>query len=169
MSETILNSVVLAAFSAALAFASAWFLAHRAAKTAERTQLLQRVSELESKLALVNQQMIPISTAMVAMFVKELTHYHTPEMDALMVKIGPPNTLTAQDYDRLAVLLEERTRDMGPLITDSERDAAGMLLPMLKRSRIEMETLDGAESLKMRLVPVAAVVGLSVNVGVEDG
>jgi hypothetical protein len=123
-------------------------------------KMKDRVTELERTLAQVNAQVIPISTAFQAILIKELTHFHTPEMDALMVKIGPPNTLTPDEEKRLAALLVERTKDMGPEISDSERDAAAILPAVMKRSRIEQETIRTAESLKLKLVTVVTTVGV---------
>ena len=110
---------------------------------------------------------VPISTAFQAILIKELTHFHTPEMDALMAKIGPPNTLTVVEQERLAVLLNERMKDMGPLISDSERDAARILPAIMKRAKIEQNVITGAEETKVSLVSVAMVVGVP-NVKTEN-
>lgn len=167
--QTLLNSVAVAIVSALLGLLSAWVLFRRANQIREadriatgHIKLLERVADLEGKLALVNQAVIPISTAFQAILIKELTHYHTPEMDGLMTKIGPPNLLTPAEELRLAILLEERTRDMDVQISDSERDAALILPAVMKRARAEAEVLIGAEALKLKLVTVAAVVGLPV-------
>jgi hypothetical protein len=167
VTEAALNSILLVVMGAAFALATGLYLAKRTADRDHAEELARehlatnaRVAEIELKLALVNQQMVPIATAMTAMFVKELTHFHTPELDALMVKVGPPNTLTAAEVDRMSVLLEERARDMGPLITASERDAAIMLLPMIRRSQAELKVLKGAEDVKLALMTVAAIIAV---------
>lgn len=169
MTEPLLTSLGLAVFAALLGVVSALFLSHRkSVKEAtialgiERAKSLTRLNELENKLALVSQAVVPLNLAMQAMLIKELTHYHTPEMDALMAKLGPPSALAVEEEARLAALLDERTRDMGPLISDSERDAAHILPAIIKRARLESETLAGAEAMKLRLVTVAAVVGIPV-------
>jgi hypothetical protein len=167
--DSLLNSVGLLLLAAVVTFLTTayWFRRNASIKEADRLavehqKVLDRLSEMEVKFATVNQAIIPISTAFQAILIKELTHYHTPEMDELMRKIGPPNTLTENEEIRLSVLLRERTLDMGPLISDSERDAALILPAIMKRARIEADKLKGAEELKLRLVTIAAVVGLPV-------
>jgi len=168
--RALLNSIALLIFASLLTFVAAryWFqrniaLASAKAIADDHQRVLNRLVELETKLALVNQAVIPISTAFQAILIKELTHFHTPEMDALMEKIGPPNTLTDEEERRLAQLLDERTRDMGPLISDAERDAAKILPAVMKRARAEAAVIDTAEGLKLKLVTVAAVVGVPVD------
>jgi len=112
---------------------------------------------------------VPLNMAMQAMLIKELTHYHAPEMDVLMQNLGPPSTLSESEEARLAVLLDERTREMGPLISPSERDAAAILPVIIKRAKAEAEMLAGAEAMKLRLVTVTAVVGVPVTLDLADG
>jgi hypothetical protein len=172
---SLVNSAGLVALGSLFSFVGAWYLFRRGSVAeharqiaADHQKVLERLQELEVKLATVNQAIIPISTAFQAILIKELTHYHTPEMDALMQKLGPPSSLTENEEIRLGVLLRERTLDMGPLISDSERDAALILLPVARRARIEADTLTGAEDMKLKLVTVAAVVGLPVVVREPD-
>jgi|SRR5579863_1049082 len=106
-------------------------------------KLLNRVVELEKSLALVNQAVVPISAAFQAMLIKDLTHAHTPEIDALLAKIGPPLVLTLRDVDRLGVLLAEVTADN--TITERERDAARML-PMVMRRVLADKESSGIEA-----------------------
>jgi uncharacterized coiled-coil protein SlyX len=164
MSETWLNTVAIAVLAALLSFASALYFFRRTAQITADEKLQARIADLETKLALVHQSVAPLNAAMQAMLIRELTHYHTPEMDDLMRKLGPPSTITEAERARLAVLLEERTRDMGPLISDAERDAAVILPIVIKRARADEELLAGTESMKLRLVTVAAVVGVPVAV-----
>ena len=171
MSESLINSAGLLALGAVFTFFGTWFWTHRkdkadkADKLAEANLLLLgRVSELEGKLALINQAVIPISTAFQAILIKELTHYHTPEMDALMRKVGPPSILTDVEEERLGQLLLERTTDMEDAISDSERDAAMILPAVMRRARIEASVLTGTKDMGLKLVTVAAVVGLPVTV-----
>jgi hypothetical protein len=105
-------------------------------ETAEKIQ--GRVTELEKQLALVGQQIQPISTAFQAMLVKELTHFHTPEMDALMVKLGPPYELTPEEELKLIAGLKERAESLEGVIPESEREAATMLPMVMRRVRNEL-------------------------------
>lgn len=107
----------------------------------EHQELMNRVRDLEKQLVSVTQTVLPLSTAFQAILVKELTHFHTPVMDRLMEKIGPPNTLTEAEQQELIDCLEERTRDMGAEISDSERDAAVMLPMVMKRAKAEADAL----------------------------
>ena len=95
-------------------------------------KLVDRVGALEIKLSGLNQAVVPISAAFQAILIKELTHFHTPEMDGLMTKLTP-FTLTDDESERLAELLVERQRNMNDQISDSERDAAQMLPMVIKR------------------------------------
>lgn len=147
----LVNSVGVAALTTILSFMAAWFWwkKNEATKESERiarghSELMGRVNDLERQLASVSQAVVPISTAFQAILIKELTHFHTPVMDALMVKVGPPNILTEEEEIQLAHALEERTRDMGTEISDSERDAAVMLPMVMKRAKIEAEELANA-------------------------
>jgi len=119
--------------AAMLAVAGAVYLSRR--KQAQDKD--ERVRTLELQIALLTQQVSPLWTAAQAILIKQMTHYHAPELDALLRKIGPPVTLTAQEEHRLYVLLEERTKDMGALIDSSERDAAAMLPLIIRRVREE--------------------------------
>ena len=113
LNETELLTLLNAIFGAALVFVSTLYWVGRkashakaaaATKAAEAVAL--RVTSLEGKLALVDQAVVPISAAFQAILIKELTHYHTPEMDELLTKVGPPSTLTASEIDDLARLLQ---------------------------------------------------------------
>lgn len=123
-------------------------------------RIRDRLTELESKLTLINAAVIPISTAFQAILIKELTHPHTAEMDALLVKVGPPNILTEAEKERLATMLVERSTDME--ITDSERDAALILPAVMKRAEVEQDTLKVTQDLKLQLISITEVIGVPV-------
>jgi hypothetical protein len=114
-----------------------------AQRAKELQEFVVRFADLEAKFAILSQAVVPISAAFQAILIKELTHFHTPEMDALMPKLGPPSTLSATEETRLATLLVERQQDMGDLITESERDAAKMLLLVAKRASVETVYMTG--------------------------
>jgi len=96
-----------------------------------------RITALEQEIAKMNLAVQPLSAAFQAVLIKQLTHIHTPELDALLVKLGPPVTLTAEEEVRLSTLLKERTTDMHDEIDDSEREAAEMLPLVIKRVKAE--------------------------------
>ncbi len=140
MGESTVNSIGLAILAAVLSLFTGWLLywlaeKRRAARTiaADHEKALARIFDLEKQMALLNQAIVPISVAFQAILVKELTHAHTPEMDALMVKLGPPFTLSVVEAERLSILLRDRYEDQSEEIADSERDAAQMLPLVMKR------------------------------------
>jgi len=114
-------------------------------QAAERVALVNRIIELEKAGALIAQQVLPLNAAFQAMLIKELTHFHTPVMDALMVKLGPPVTLTADEESQLIYELHHRSRDLADEIPQSERDAAEMLPLVMARVRADTATLSDME------------------------
>lgn len=136
-SQATINTVLITLFGSILTWLCTAYWHRRTAVEQEAARLRARVEDLELQLALVKQSVLPISTAFQTLLIKELTHYHTEEMDALLVKIGPPNILTPEEIVRLHVMLIERTQDMHELISDSERDAAAIFPIVMKRAKAE--------------------------------
>ena len=120
----------------------------------DHAAMLERLNVLEKQLALVGQAVVPISTAFQAILVKELTHFHTPELDALLAKIGPPSALTPDEFLALATGLEARSHDMNVLISDSERDAALMLPFVMKRAQHEYQLMQQGETYQMSFLTI---------------
>jgi hypothetical protein len=94
-----------------------------------------RISDLERRAALMDIQAVPISAAFQALLVQELTHFHEPEMDALMAKLGPPFSLNEEEAGRLDDLLVKREQELLPIpeVSQRERDAALMLRLLMRR------------------------------------
>jgi mevalonate pyrophosphate decarboxylase len=166
ISPLIIN-IVLVVLSTALAFVSALYFSSRRhteeklkSSLDEREKMRERLTDLESKLAVVNAAVVPISTAFQAILIKELTHFHSVEMDALLLKIGPPNILTTEEHTRLIVMLSERMKDLGDEISLSEKDAAYMLPMVMKRSEAEQAILKTVSDMKLKLITVAEVVAM---------
>jgi hypothetical protein len=82
---------------------------------------------------------VPLAVALQTQLVKELTHYHTPRMDALLQKLGPPVTLTAAEATELQAAILEREGDMGNQISPEERQAAHILPVVIQRAQRELE------------------------------
>jgi len=146
MNTGLVNSLTALLVGAALSFLAArywWARAERRDRAAhlaiEHARLLARVAELENKVGLVSQAVLPISTAFQAILIKELTHFHTPVLDALLAKLGPPFLLTPEEERALLHELRQRERDMGPMITEPEREAAQILPIVMKRAKAEAE------------------------------
>jgi hypothetical protein len=167
MPQAMINSVLIVLLTAGLGFMAAryWFVKNQAValvKAAEdearrikdgHDKLVQRVYELEREHAVVKSAVVPITTAFQALLIKELTHFHTPVMDALMVKIGPPNTLTSEEETQLAELLEQRAKDMADEIPDSEREAAHILPIIMRRAKVEQDQIAQDSVLAIVAIP----------------
>ena len=113
-------------------------------------KLFNRIIELEKQNNSLAQTVLPLSTAFQAILVKELTHFHTPEMDKLLAKLGPPYSLTLDDESRLTHLLLERMTDKGVEFDESEKEAALILPYVMKRVRRDTLTL---ASMELMIVP----------------
>ncbi len=159
------RSLVVLLSGAGLTFLATWYWTNQrkalelrvqvqAAQDAKNQQIFDRLVDLEKQSALLQQLVGPLSTAFQAALVKELTHFHTPEMDALMVKLGPPYVLNDDELGRLTVMLRERANSSDLDIPESEREAALMLPYVLKRAKREAVTL---QSLGLIVVPVNKV------------
>lgn len=159
VSWSFINSVALILITAAVGWYLRWLgtqrdervkradkLAEEAEKKADalaeaNTALLKRVDDLEKNMTVVNQVAQPLNQMYLAMLVKQLTHLHTPTLDALMAKIGPPSMLTLQEEHEMAALLKERAEALDDQIDESERDAAIMLPMVLKRANRELQEM----------------------------
>jgi hypothetical protein len=158
----VMNSVGLLLLGCVLTFVTTyfWFLKNAAVKEKEKIaigheQLVAKVADMETRMSLLNQSVLPISTAFQAILIRELTHFHTPEMDALLLKLGPPYALTKPEFARLLVLLQERAVEVDDQISESERDAATMLPYVIKRAHDEaIEAGRATSSVQLTLVTV---------------
>lgn len=157
----ILFQVLGILFSALLSFIAATYWFGRQARQRQQEaqaqaydQLVRRVNDLEKQIGLVGQAVLPISTAFQAILVKELTHTHTPEMDGLLSRLGPPCLLSTEEELRLLELLAERAVDPDPMYGQSEREAARMMPFVIYRARREQLTSD-EELLRYQLVMLA--------------
>lgn len=121
----------------------------------EHKKLVEQVDDLENKIALLTQSILPMNTAFQTILVRELTHYHTPVMDELLEKLGPPYTLTDAEEVQLSQALAQRTQDMGDKITEPERDAARILPYIMKRVKAETEKIRQKQIDKVAFVTFA--------------
>jgi len=119
----------------------------------DHVTLVARVAEMEAKFAVLAQAVVPISTAFQAILIKELTHFHTPRMDELLGKVGPPSILTPSEEQELADALRAREIEVDDRISDAERDAAHILPIIIKRAKAEALTPD--KPVLFKLVTVA--------------
>jgi hypothetical protein len=161
------NLIGVTIFGSFLTFLSVWFWHSRnaAVKRAEmiaeeHAMLIARVSELEARQRIDAEKISPIVTAFQSILIKQLTHAGKPEMDLLLVKVGPPNVLTDLEHARLMVMLDDRTRDMGIEITSAERDSAVIFPIVMKMTDVEQHTISGVEgATDLKLLTIVSVVG----------
>jgi hypothetical protein len=96
-----------------------------------------RLVDLERQVGLLTQTVQPLSAAFQAILVKQLSHFHTPHIDLLLSKLGPPVLLTAAEEIELAKELQQRALDLVAEISAGEREAAMMLPYVIQRVRRE--------------------------------
>lgn len=158
MTEVNLNSigiiVLTAVVSAIFAIFISRYTADRLRKEKKSDERDAKIAELEKQLLLVGASVVPISAAFQAMLIKKLTHFHTPELDALMVKIGPPYRLLHVEYERLIFLLDQTVKSLNGDIDDLERFAA-IMLPMVIRMVLAETEDDGYDLKVVKVIPIA--------------
>ena len=139
-----LSQGAAAIVAAILSFFGAMFWSHKRNKAVlseERTLAIAakeaRIVELERQVALLGLTVQPLSAAFQAILVKQLSHFHTPRIDLLLSKLGPPVLLTQTEESELTKELTERAIGLGSEITDDERGAAFMLPYVVQRVRRE--------------------------------
>lgn len=161
--EALVVPVAVTFVGSVLTFAAAWYWHHKTctarvaeAKSKSDQVMRDEIVELKAQLAAVREAIVPISTAFQAVLIKELTHFHTPKMDALLEKLGPPYSLSGDEEKELIVELQQRTKDVGDLITESEKEAATMLPLVIKR--VKAEAALGIINLQVKLVAIPPIV-----------
>jgi hypothetical protein len=74
-------------------------------------------------------------------------------MDALLVKVGPPNNLSPEEEVQLAKLLAKRMKDVADVIPDSEARAAHILPDVMVLAKREQEQSSEDSTLKVVSIP----------------
>lgn len=97
----------------------------------------KRIQELEKNLAVLTETVRPFWSAAVANLVAELKHPHTPELDDLLARVGPPSDLSDKEMKRAERLLLEVAQDT--TLPASERGAAFILPTVIARATAEYE------------------------------
>lgn len=120
----------------------------------ENKALVKRIDDLEKQVGLVGQAVVPLSAAFQAILVRELTHLHTPQLDELLTRIGPPSALDEEEEAELFRLLKERADELDGSIPELERDAATMLPLVMKRVKVEMAATDVPVGLTVVTTPL---------------
>lgn len=161
-SQALLNSLAVATFGASLAFLAAWFwhqknraIATAAAVRQGHEDLVRKVHDLERKQAVMEAAVVPITTTFQQLLIKSLTHphFHAKEMDALMKKIGPPNSFDDGEEKRLSVLLRQRAEDTQYDIPEEERIAARILPDVMTLAKLQQDKIDTESVIAVVAVP----------------
>lgn len=147
--QILINTGAIAVLTALLAFIAAAYWNNR--RRAEKRD--EELNDLKRQMAILQIPVQQMNAAFQAMLVKQLTHFHTKELDQLLAKLGPPMVLTAAESDRLTTLLLQREHDLNDQIDDSERDAAHMLPMVMKRVKEEMSQAHEMKDLVLVAVP----------------
>lgn len=130
-----------------------WFIRNQKIRTADKAEAekatavavqntlaaeqAKKIQSLETQLALVGQQVLPLSAAWQKYLIEQLTHLHTPELDKAMQQIG---NQTEEEEARMLEMLHIRRTDMDARIDPAERIAAEMLPLVLQFIRVERIT-----------------------------
>jgi hypothetical protein len=119
-------------------------------------QMSTDLKALKDRQDIIDTHVIPLAALYQSLLMAKLTHFHTPVLDALMKKAeATPGQISPEEEARMLALLEERKRDMGPEISDDERDAAEALPIMLRMVRREAEALaKGARYTSVKVVGI---------------
>lgn len=123
-------------------------------RTTKLADVTMRLEKIEREQAALTAQAAPINAVFQAILIKQLTHFHTPDMDALMVKLGDvdhPPTITEAEEVQLAKALKERAKELD--ISDNERDAAIALPIIIRMVKREAEAVaNGAKFADVKVV-----------------
>ena len=147
--ETFLNSAGVAVLGVVLTSLATWFGFQRSQAVKERDALAARVTELEAKERLAAAAFIPIASAFQAILIRNLTHAHTGELDALLVKVGE-HTLLLEEEPRLLELLEQRIKVRDKRISKEEREDAMIFPIVMRRAREERALITRARETQLR-------------------
>jgi hypothetical protein len=160
--EQILLTLGFTLLGAFITFAFAWYwyqkriADEKAKEIAEAHKKLgEKVDDLENRLALLTQSVLPMNTAFQTILVRELTHYHEKRTDYLLEQLGPPNIISEAEEEELSNALEKRTHDMGEEIGQSEREAAIILPYIIKRVRAETKKIKQGKISEVDFVAIA--------------
>jgi hypothetical protein len=94
-------------------------------------------ARLRERIGILSLPVQQMSAAFQVALVRQLTHFHTPKLDALLAKLGPPFALTDVEMQELIAELKAREEDMAGQIDGGEREAAKMLPAIMRRVALE--------------------------------
>lgn len=106
----------------------------------------EQIQELQRQMAVLQAESIPVQAAFQAMLIAKLTHLHTPRVDELLKKLGPPVMISDEEMAELRAALEERIVAVDARIDKEERIAAKILLDVAMLNRIEDDRQHAAKT-----------------------
>lgn len=110
----------------------------RAAQERVIEALRSDIAAVSVKLQLLEQPVMSLNAAYQRRLIEELTHFHEPRTDELLVKIGPPYMLSDVEERELLAALDKRIAESpAGMMPESEVDAARMLPMVIKRVKNE--------------------------------
>lgn len=154
MSPLVQGALLLLA-AAALTFLATWFWKRSAVKDVDKG----RITKLEQQLAVLMAEAQPINAYVQAMAIAKLTHFHTPETDELLAKVGANKRLSEPDVQRLATAMKEREVVVDSEVDEEERIWARIFPDIVRLAKIEAERLASTEETPrdVALVSVPAI------------
>jgi hypothetical protein len=163
MTESLINSLVIAAFTVILGAVVAFFVRINARKQAELKQLREDIEELKRSMATVNTQMSPLWARVQAQIAQDL-HHPNPryaEMDALLEQLDSLK-ITTDERARLKILLVERSKDLHVDISQEQREKAAFMVTVMDMVLAEKAVADAADSAVQRIATIEGAVPIEV-------
>lgn len=103
---------------------------------------------MEKRISLLEARSIPTAAAFQALLAMKLTHAHTPELDALLARAGPPSNLLAHEWSQMNGLLAERYKNTSdPEVSEEEKDAAYIFPFVVRMARAEYDVIHDVQEL----------------------
>lgn len=151
----LVQGILLLTTGATLTFLATWFWKRNAAKDVDKG----RISELEKQMAVLMAEAQPINAYVQAMAIAKLTHFHTPQTDELLAKVGANTRLSEPEVEQLATALKEREGVVDSEVDEEERIWARIFPDIVRLKQIEAERLASTEETPrdIALVSVPAI------------
>lgn len=135
------QGVLLLTAGTALGLLVTWFWKRNAAKDVDKS----RITELEKQMAILTAEAKPINAYVQAMAIQKLTHFHTPQTDELLARVGANEKLSELDVEKLAAALREREVTVDSEVDEEERIWARIFPDIVRLKQIEAERLASTE------------------------
>lgn len=151
----LVQGVLLLAAATVVGLLTTWFWKRNTAADVDK----RRITDLEKQMAVLTAEAQPINAYVQAMAIAKLTHFHTPETDELLAKVGANERLSEPDVEKLAAALKEREGVVDSEVDEEERIWARIFPDIVRLAKIEAERLRSKEEIPrdIALVSVPAI------------